>query len=87
MLELGQMADTAKLMVSALKKASTNPRSPLGVLLQDETTGAHLKETMRNLESGSIKLDENLEAMQHNFLLRRFFKKKAKAAQKTSIEQ
>lgn len=86
-LELGQMADTAQLLVSALKKASTNPRSALGVLLQDETTGAHLKETMRNLELSSKKLDEDLEAVQHNFLLRRFFKKKAKAAQKTSIEQ
>lgn len=86
-LELGQMADTAQLLVSALKKAGTNPRSALGVLLQDETTGARLKETIRNLELGSKKLDEDLEAVQHNFLLRRFFKKKAKAAQKTSLEQ
>ena len=49
-----------------------------GVLLNDTETAASMKVTLKNLESGSKKLDEDLEALQHNFLLRRFFKKKAK---------
>ena len=50
----------------------------VGVLLSDSETAASLKTTLKNLETGSKKLDEDLEALQHNFLLRRFFKKKAK---------
>lgn len=56
--------------------------SPVGVLLNDEEAGKNLKITLENLQSGSKKLDENLEALQHNFLLRGFFKKKAKEKKK-----
>jgi len=56
-----------------------NKSSPLGVLLYDEASASHLKSTLKNLESGSEKLDENLRAVQDNFLLRRYFKKRKKA--------
>lgn len=56
-----------------------NQNSPLGVLLYDEASAAHLKATLKNLEGGSQKLDEDLRAVQDNFLLRRYFKKKKKA--------
>ncbi|MGY0035900.1 hypothetical protein [Pedobacter sp. NJ-S-72] len=48
-----------------------------------------MKNTVSNLESSTKKLDENMEALQHNFLLRGFFKKKAKteAAAKEKAEQ
>jgi phospholipid/cholesterol/gamma-HCH transport system substrate-binding protein len=55
--------------------------SPVGVLLNDEEAGYNLKITLDNLQSGTKKLDENLEALQHNFLFRGFFKKKQKTEQ------
>ncbi len=48
------------------------------MLLNDEQAAGYLKTTLNNLQSGTKKLDENMEALQHNFLFRRFFKKKAK---------
>jgi phospholipid/cholesterol/gamma-HCH transport system substrate-binding protein len=48
------------------------------MLLNDEQSANNIKITLQNLQSASKKLDEDLEAVQHNFLLRGFFKKKAK---------
>jgi phospholipid/cholesterol/gamma-HCH transport system substrate-binding protein len=50
----------------------------LGLLLNDPNTANTIKETMTNLETSSKKLDENLEAMRHNFLFRRGFRKMKK---------
>lgn len=50
----------------------------VGMLLNDPATAASVKETFKNLETSSKKLDEDLEALQHNFLFRRYFKKKKK---------
>jgi len=80
--KLQQMADTAKVFITNLKEAGSNPNSPIGVLLHDEKAGASLKVSIKNLETSSIKLDEDLTAAQHNFLLKRYFKKKAKAEAK-----
>lgn len=61
----------------------------VGILIQDTTIAADLSQIMINLKKSSRGLDENMEALKHNFLLRGYFNKKAKAAlkmEKDSIE-
>jgi phospholipid/cholesterol/gamma-HCH transport system substrate-binding protein len=63
-------------------------KGTIGRLIQDTAIAANLSETMLNIKKSSKGLDENMQAAKHNFLLKGFFNKKAKAAQKTkdSIE-
>ena len=80
--QIQHIADSANVLVSNLKQASNNPKSPVGVLLHDEKAGADIKSAIIHLESSSKKLDQDLEALQHNFLFRRYFKKKEKEEKK-----
>ncbi len=59
--------------------AFSSESSTLGVLLHDRELAESMKNSMLNLESGSEKLDENLEALQHSIFFRRYFRKKEKA--------
>lgn len=74
-LQLQQMSDTAAVFVNQLKKAAGNPNTAIGVLMHDEESGRRIKETIKNLEASSKKLDKDLKAVQSNFLLRGYFKK------------
>ena len=77
-LRLQEIADTATVFLTNLKQAGNNSNTPFGVLLHDENAGANLKEIFMNLESSSKKLEKDLDAMQHSFLLKGYFKKQTK---------
>jgi len=76
--QLNRIVDTASQVISNFNMASKNPNSFVGVLLRDDTSGAHLKSILKNLDSGSKNLNADLIAAQHSFLLRHYFKKAAK---------
>jgi phospholipid/cholesterol/gamma-HCH transport system substrate-binding protein len=83
--QLQQVANTSQAAIVNLENAGNtlnnglnDKNSPIGMLLNDEQSASNIKITLQNLQSASKKLDEDLEAVQHNFLLRGFFKKKAK---------
>jgi phospholipid/cholesterol/gamma-HCH transport system substrate-binding protein len=59
----------------------------LGRLIQDSTLATNLDITAINLKESSIGLNENMEALKHNFLFRRYFRKKAKEEELKRIEQ
>ena len=50
----------------------------IGVLLADSSFAHKLRTTLDNAESASAKLDENMEALQHNFLLKGYFRRQEK---------
>lgn len=84
--EIDGLSDKANAVMQTLNDASANLSqklndngSPVGLLLNDKQTAEEIRATIRNLQAGTQKLDENMEALQHNFLLRGFFRKREKA--------
>ena len=54
----------------------------LGRLIQDSTIAENIDQTIANLKQSSVGLNENMEAAKHNILLKGYFNKKKKAAEK-----
>ncbi len=82
--QLQQASANASVLTENLKKASNKLNSTdnaLGVLLNDPKAAVQVQTTINYLEASSIKLNDDLEAAQHNFFLKGYFKKKAKAEQ------
>jgi phospholipid/cholesterol/gamma-HCH transport system substrate-binding protein len=82
--KLKEAANNATILTENLNKASNKLNSTdniLGVLLNDPKGAVKVQNTIDQLQQSSVKLNDDLEAVQHNFLLRGFFKKKEKAKQ------
>lgn len=89
-LSLQNSAKSAEELAANLNSASAKLKSTdnvAGLLLNDQKTAAQIKAIITNLEAGSKKLDEDLEALQSNFLFRGFFKKRAKEQAKENEKQ
>jgi phospholipid/cholesterol/gamma-HCH transport system substrate-binding protein len=71
-------AQLAEIMVKV-----NSGKGTIGRLIQDSAIAENLSQTMVNIKKSSKGLDENMQAAKHNFLLKGFFNKKAKAAAKT----
>lgn len=78
--------DSVQNTITTFNNGLNNTNAPAGMLLSDEKSATDLKITFQNLQSASKKLDEDLEAVQHNFLLRGFFKKKAKEERRVVLD-
>jgi phospholipid/cholesterol/gamma-HCH transport system substrate-binding protein len=72
----GQVVGNLQATSENLNQRLTDPSSPAGLLLNDKETAAEIRATIKNLQTSTKKLDENMEALQHNFLLRGFFRKR-----------
>jgi phospholipid/cholesterol/gamma-HCH transport system substrate-binding protein len=72
--ELQQAANNASVLTSNLNKASNKLNSTdnaLGVLLNDPKGAVQVQTTLNNLQQSSIKLNQDLEAAQHNLRKKR----------------
>ena len=61
-------------------------KGTIGRLINDSEIAENIDNTILNLRKSSKGLDENMEAAKSNFLLKGYFNKKEKAAQKDSIK-
>jgi phospholipid/cholesterol/gamma-HCH transport system substrate-binding protein len=69
-----------------LASKMNNKDNAVGVLLADTLVADQLKTTIENAAQASQKLDQNMEALQHNFLFRGYFKKQAKREERDARE-
>ena len=79
--QLDVMANNAQVIVKKLNNTADkldDTGKPAGMMLNDEQTAKDLKQVIDNLQTGTEKLNETLEALRHNFLLRGSFKKMEK---------
>ena len=74
---------------NSLKSTLTNLQTSSGEFAKFTTkmNNGKLDSTMSNLQAGTKGLSDNMEAVQHSFLLRGFFKKKKRAEAKKLAEQ
>ncbi len=82
---IGEVGKNSKKMSEDLQNIITKMNSgdnAISVLLADSAFANKLKGTLDNAKSASAKLDENMTALQHNFLLKGYFKKQKKAEEK-----
>jgi phospholipid/cholesterol/gamma-HCH transport system substrate-binding protein len=55
-----------------------NTNNAIGVLLKDSIFAKNLKDGIENFKTSTSKLDQNMVALSHNILLRKYFKKNKK---------
>lgn len=55
-----------------------NGEGPAGTLLTDEAAAEDLKQMLENLNQGTARFSENMEALKQNFLFRGYFRRQAK---------
>jgi len=83
-LQIHEASENAKELTNNLKDVSYRLRDSsnlAGVVFQDQKTAGNLRTAVENIQSGTKKFDEDMEALQHNFLFRGFFRKRAKQQQ------
>ncbi len=83
MAKLNATAGNAEIVSAQLTKVMhdiNTGNGTLGRLIRDSTFAENLNQTMINLKEGSKGLDENMDAVKHNFLFRGYFRRTAKEA-------
>jgi phospholipid/cholesterol/gamma-HCH transport system substrate-binding protein len=89
--KLAGTSDTLAATLVGLQRQVQTGAGPLHTLLSDTAMSGQLRQSMTNVAQGSQKLDQSMEALQHSFLLRGYFrrqeKKKAKALEKQADER
>jgi len=64
-----------------------NGKGAFNYLVQDTVLVNDINETVKNIKKGSVLLNEDLEALQHNVFFKGYFKKQEKQRLKEEKEQ
>ena len=78
LLQSGENMEAATSKFNDLIKQMEGDKNVISLLSKDTKTAEELNEMIYNLNEGSMKFNEVMEALKHNFLVRGFFKDKKK---------
>ena len=81
--EADSLVSNIDAMVTDLHQDIMAGKGLVHTMFGDSVTAAQLNTTLDNLQKGTDKFDQNMEALQHNFIFRGYFKKQEKAVEKT----
>lgn len=74
-------------VVASVDKGLNEGQGPANAMLSDSLMTARIQNSLGNLEQGTAAFNESMEALKHNFLFRRYFRKMEKAKQKAEREK
>lgn len=64
-----------------------NGKGTVNYMINDTVLVNNIDETMKNIKEGSVRLNENMEALKHNFLFRGYFRRLDRQKQKEAEKQ
>jgi len=76
--ETSEKLSAASDQVNLTMRRVNSPNGPVNTLLTDTSLSNNIKQSAVNIKKASERLDEDLEGLQHSFLLKGYFKKKDK---------
>ncbi|SFP94747.1 MlaD family protein [Hymenobacter arizonensis] len=88
--QLASTSDTLAATLNGLQRQVQAGGGPAQALLTDTTAARQLRQTVGNVAQSTAKLNQSMTALQHNFLLRGYFRRQAKQkarATADSLEQ
>jgi phospholipid/cholesterol/gamma-HCH transport system substrate-binding protein len=74
----GKNLSAASIQLNDAVKKIDKGKGTASLLLSDSVTSEKLRQTILNVEQGTSRFNENMEALKRNFLFRRYFREKAK---------
>lgn len=82
-----RLAQDMNNLVQGLQTDISRGQGPANLLMKDSLASVRIQNTLGNLEEGTARFSENMEALKHNFLFRRYFKKLEKEKKKQLQKQ
>lgn len=82
--ETSNQLNTVSEQLSVTMQRANSGKGTVNMLLSDSTLSSNVAQSIVNIKSASVKLDQNMEALKHNFLTRGYFKKQEKKNKKAN---
>jgi phospholipid/cholesterol/gamma-HCH transport system substrate-binding protein len=79
-------AEIVSFQLAEIMTKINSGQGTIGRLIQDSTIAENINQTIMNLKRSSNGLDSNMNAVKQSFLLRGYFKRQVKAAEKIKLD-